>query len=151
MDNFLLVAVVLSAAGAAGWFYWQSQKAEQRMTEMAAQLAVQAALVGEMVDEVFAAGQHLYQEMDRWQAQMDNALAQPTPAEKTEPTAAAEDAAPEALPETAAYSPHLHALRLAMGGCDPIEIARQTGIGLEELRLLLRFQEAGEGRRTADR
>lgn len=143
MDNFLLVAVVLSAVGAAGWFYWQTQKAEQRMAEMAGQLAAQAALVGEMVDEVCAAGRHLYQEMDRWQAQVDSALAQPAPAENPEPTAPVEEPTPAPLADEAAYSPHLHALRLAMGGSDPVEIARQTGIGLEELRLLLRFQEAG--------
>ncbi|MEI2422665.1 hypothetical protein V6O07_20475, partial [Arthrospira platensis SPKY2] len=40
------------------------------------------------------------------------------------------------------YHPHFHALELAAQGADMIEIARQTGLGTEELRLLLRFREA---------
>ena len=178
MDNLLLIAVVTTAAVAAGWFYWQTQKAEQRMTEVAAQLADQATLVGETVDEIFAASQHLYHEMDRWQARVDSELVQATPAtfltrhtqEADEPATDSEApisptctvlpaaiTAPSAgvlpahdqaggaevdAPPESDYSPHLQALRMAMEGVDPVEIARYTGIGTEELRLLLRFQEA---------
>lgn len=44
-------------------------------------------------------------------------------------------------PTPAPYHPHFQALALAAEGKDLVEIARQTGIGVEELRLLLHFQE----------
>lgn len=200
MDALLPVLMMFVVAAATAWFYWQSQKAEERMTATAAQLADQATLIGEMVDEVCAASQHLYAEMDRWQALVDG-VALHTGAEQTAPgensqvglpvappvaqprqvvsadtravradssplhgaaqtdrqatapgpatdfvaeTAAATepDAEPVALKnESPAYSPYLHALKLAQDGVPRVEIARQTGIGTEELRLLLRFQE----------
>lgn len=39
------------------------------------------------------------------------------------------------------YNPHFHALALAAQGEDLVEIARDTDLGVEELRLLLRFQQ----------
>ncbi|MFZ1754864.1 MAG: hypothetical protein WBO46_23310 [Caldilineaceae bacterium] len=189
MDNLLIVSIILAAGVAAGWFYWQTQKTERRMTEVAANLAQQASLVGEMVDEVFAASQYLYQEMDRLQALVDQGLmaspslsntrsgeletqtdlpsmqmdpkpvsdavetvplsAVPTPAQESSVENAPVLASPaesfpaESLPAAEAdLSPHLTALRMAMDKTAPVEIARQTGIGIEELRLLLRFQDA---------
>jgi hypothetical protein len=46
---------------------------------------------------------------------------------------------PEATPVP--YHPHYQALALAAEGKDLVEIARQTGLGVEELRLLLHFQD----------
>lgn len=171
MQNLLLVTVIMAAASLTGWFYWQTQKAEQRMTEAAAQISEKAALVGEMVDEVFAASQHLYHEMDRWQVLADErpalsaspasagsiSLADRADAPSLPPaqsqtqtdetpasslSAPTQDGADAAMTAAADYTPHLHALKMALGGSEPVEIARQTGIGLEELRLLLRFQDA---------
>ena len=39
------------------------------------------------------------------------------------------------------YHPHFQALTLSAQGIEPVEIARRTGLGVEELRLLMRFQE----------
>jgi len=169
VENILLVSVVLTATALAGWFYWQTQKAEQRISETAAQLAEQAGLVGEMVDEVFAASQHLYHEMDRWQALADTQMAAyptgaipgpaasvpetesvalagpdtPTPQVQTVTLAEMEQAGDASEASDASdYTPHLQAIKMAVAGDEPVEIARQTGIGIEELRLLLRFQEA---------
>ncbi|MCB0112623.1 MAG: hypothetical protein R2873_33860 [Caldilineaceae bacterium] len=44
--------------------------------------------------------------------------------------------------EATPYHPHFQALALAAEGKDLVEIARQTGLGVEELRLLLQFQNA---------
>jgi hypothetical protein len=51
--------------------------------------------------------------------------------------------APESKPEStpAPYHPHFQALALAAEGKDLVEIARQTDLGVEELRLLLHFQD----------
>lgn len=50
---------------------------------------------------------------------------------------------PEPKPEStpAPYHPHFQALALAAEGKDLVEIARQTDLGVEELRLLLHFQD----------
>lgn len=40
-----------------------------------------------------------------------------------------------------AYNPHFHALALAAQGADLVEIARHTDLGMEEVRLLLRFRQ----------
>jgi len=178
MDNLLLIAVIMAATAATGWFYWQTQKTEQRIVEISARLAGQANLVGEMVDEIFAASQHLYYELDRWQSMVDDDLARTmpatplsSPAPETDETVDAEEAlsppiapvppiepalvssspqpqAPDQAgdaepdgPSSGEYSPHLQALQMAREGVNPVEIARYTGIGTEELRLLLRFQE----------
>lgn len=167
MDALLPVMMILVASAATGWFYWQTQKTEARITATAAQLAEQAALVGEMVDEVCAASQQLYAEMDRWQMLVDSAILHGTgndpvapvdesDADSVETAAAAlqklveqkdpqqepqQEREPEQEPESLDYSPHLHALKLALDGVPQVEIARRTGIGTEELRLLLRFQE----------
>jgi len=155
MDTFLLVAIAIVAAAMAGWFYWQTQKTEQRIAEVTARLAEQGALVGEMVDEVLVASQHLYREMDRWQAQMDENLLQGSrqvaPAQAELPNLVQEEEAVAlSAPAEVDYSPHLHALNMAAEGTDPVEIARHTGIGLEELRLLLAFQEAINAPAMAD-
>lgn len=39
------------------------------------------------------------------------------------------------------YHPHFQALALSSQGIEPVEIARRTGLGVEELRLLMRFRE----------
>lgn len=44
--------------------------------------------------------------------------------------------------EEAPLDAHFQALELAAQGVDALEIARQTGLGTEELRLLLHFREA---------
>lgn len=166
MDALLPVMMILVASAATGWFYWQTQKTEARITATAARLAEQAALVGEMVDEVCAASQQLYAEMDRWQMLVDSAILHGPRTEPVAPvdesdadsveTAAAlqelveqkdpqpepqQEPEPDQEPESLDYSPHLHALKLALDGVPQVEIARRTGIGTEELRLLLRFQE----------
>lgn len=51
------------------------------------------------------------------------------------------EAEAEAEVAPAPYHPHFHALALAAEGQDLVEIARQTGVGVEELRLLLHFQD----------
>lgn len=43
--------------------------------------------------------------------------------------------------EEDSYESHFQALALAAEGIEPVDIARRTGIGIEELRLLMRFQE----------
>lgn len=155
MDTFLLVAIVTVATAMAGWFYWQTQKTEQRIAEIAARLAEQNALVGEMVDEVIVASQQLYHEMDRWQAVVDEELLQRS-LQVARPQADLphldEEEDTPALPAQAEadYSPHLHALKMAAEGTNPVEIARYTSIGLEELRLLLAFQEAINAPASAD-
>jgi hypothetical protein len=40
-----------------------------------------------------------------------------------------------------AYHPHFQALSMTTQGVDPVEIARRTGLGVEELHLLMRFQD----------
>lgn len=60
----------------------------------------------------------------------DVALEAPTPEPPTVPT-----------PAAVTYPPHFQALTLAAEGKDLVEIARQTGLGVEELRLLLHFQD----------
>ena len=155
MDMFLLAAVVIIATALAGWFYWQTQKTEQRIAEIALRLADQSAQVGELVDEVILASQHLYREMDRWQSLVDTELLH-----RSQPATALPGGLPDPAPEATApvaplpvevdYSPHLHALKMATEGNDPVTIARDTGIGLEELRPLLSFQEAINAPATAD-
>jgi len=152
METILLATTVILAAAVAGWFYWQTQKTEQRITEVAARLAAQSTLVGEMVDEVVAASQNLYHEMDRWQGVVDGKLsrrAEMIAAPLVAPSTPDEE---ERMDEAQAgidgeYSPHLHALKMSKEGIAPVEIARYTGIGLEELRLLLRFQEKSDATR----
>lgn len=254
----LLIAVMLLAAAGCGWSYVQMQRSDARRTESDAALRDSARLMGELADELSAAGQYLYDAMDECNAKIDgferkwaeritlleaaqatpvpappaqDATPQPAPvqpapiqpaaresavaefpvaesavAEEPLPAAAqpvsasparqvtaskmaayrraayvqprpqpspeepaqtvtpgdfaallsamqqADEAAapaqmepepePEAQPAQGVYHPHFHALELASQGADMIEIARQTGLGTEELRLLLRFREA---------
>ncbi|RME66347.1 MAG: hypothetical protein D6790_00375 [Caldilineae bacterium] len=56
------------------------------------------------------------------------------------PTAHVSDDEPEAAEPP--LDAHFQALELASQGVDALEIARQTGLGTEELRLLLHFREA---------
>lgn len=49
---------------------------------------------------------------------------------------------PDPVAESAVtYDPHFQALALAAQGMDLVEIARHTNLGVEELRLFLRFQQ----------
>jgi hypothetical protein len=254
----LLIAVMLLAAAGCGWSYLQMQRSDARRAESDAELRDSTRLVGELADELSAAGQYLYDAMDECSAKIDAferkwaermalldapapsplpslsagqplpqpaspalvtedlmaedlvaeelvAEAAPQPATRPNPSPARqvtaskmaayrraayvqpghqpspEDLVQEATPSAFAsllaaaqqmeeeptpdpiaepsrqrssgadadaqpaqgvYHPHFHALELAAQGADMIEIARQTGLGTEELRLLLRFREA---------
>ncbi len=72
-----------------------------------------------------------------WSAAPDDEPA-PSTASPGEEAPPAPDAHP--VPEPPPLSVHARALAYAAQGDDLVEIARRTGLGVEELRLLLRFQ-----------
>lgn len=163
MDTLLLTLFALAATGLCGWFYWQIQQAEQRLQQQESQIREQAVLVGELADEISMASQYLYEAMDRCLVEIEShavraEAAQPLMHEAPPSLPMHEGTIPSPAEETnggpdddthtsgleyaeSSYHPHFQALEMALQGLDPVEIARRTGLGVEELRLLLRFQE----------
>ncbi len=168
MSTFLLTLLALIAAALCGWFYWQIQQSEARMKQREEQVRAQAVLVGELADEISMASQYLYEAMDRCLAQVESipptTVAQSKPAvlqerenlprrapaksqREPDPLPGVEERdwwneeAIQIRPVEPTYHPHFQALEMATQGIDTTDIARHTGLGVEELRLLLRFQE----------
>ncbi len=164
LSLFALIATVFSV-----WLYWQVQQSEARITQKDAEIRDQAQIVGELADEISMASTYLYEAMDRFLADVEPKIQ--AAQELTTEGIVAETGAPESvgvspLPETddptwwtvseidetdveivseepasSFYHPHIQALALAAQGEDLVEIARQTGLGVEELRLLLHFRD----------
>lgn len=165
MTTFIFTCLALVAATFCGWFYWQIQRMEERLKQREAQVNAQATLVGELADEISMASDYLYEAMDRCLARMESLRPvverseeqtmhhQEQPVTNSAPTIEPEPDMEEQewwteemeiehrRPVEPTYHPHFQALEMANQGMEPMDIARHTGLGVEELRLLLRFQE----------
>lgn len=170
MYETLLVLVALAAAFFCAWSAWQTQQSEARIAAQEAAIREKAILVGELADELSMASSYLYEAMDRHLAEIENQRQQwieikaavarleeraaapaPIPAEDTSSPDETygwifgeeenDNSANTSAEADATYNPHLHALALAAQGADLVEIARHTDLGVEELRLFLRFQQ----------
>lgn len=163
MYEILLIGIALASVIGCGWMYWRIQQLEIRLQEQESSMREKTVLVGELVDEMVAASQYLYEEMDRCLSRLEEnrplqpaALASdehlPSPVNVEQPSGeptvakAADEGAPSPVGDPLSsqgmppLSPYLQAQKLAAEGMDLVEIARHTDIGLEELRLVLRFQ-----------